>query len=211
MPDKQRFALDIETISTTEDPDFNTPEHWIPFAVVVGHLNDSRSEPEVEVIFREDSSIRAEARMLNETIDWIADRCDSKNRELLTYNGESYDIPILKHRAREIRSVEPGLNIVERLVLLLETATHTDLILKMKDRNGYWTSLDDALDEFDIDADSPEWMGRKVTGADMPSMGLELMSDRPNADLRRAVTRYAASDVGPFFELHDCLSQSMKS
>jgi hypothetical protein len=203
-----RVALDIETIQTVENPDFDDPSHWLPFAVVVGHLDDSMSEPEVEVIFREDSSIRAEARMLNETIDWIADRCSGSDRELLTYNGEGYDLPILKHRAREIRRVEPGFNVVERLVLLLETATHTDLILKVKEMNGHWTSLDDALDQHDIDADGPEWLGRKVTGADMPSMGLELMSDRPNDDLRRAVTRYAASDVGPLFELHDKLRRT---
>lgn len=204
----ERVALDIETIATTEEPDFNDPSHWLPFAVALGHQSEAMSEPEVEVIFRADDSIHAEARLLNETIDWIADRCSSNELELLTYNGQGYDIPILKHRAREIRGSNPGLNVVERLVLLLETSEHVDLILEMKEREGYWVALDDALDSHNISADDPEWLGKTVTGADMPSMGLELLSDRPNENLRRAVTRYASSDVGPLFELHDRLKEA---
>jgi len=203
-----RVALDIETIATTEDPDFNDPSHWIPFAVALGHHSGAMGEPDVNVIFRENNSIKAEARLLNDTIDWIADRCASNELELLTYNGESYDLPIMKHRAREIRSSNPGSNIVERLVLLLKTATHTDLILEMKEREGYWVSLDDALDQHDITADEPTWLGKPVTGADMPEMGLELLSDRPNADLREAVRQYASSDVGPLFELRDRLKKT---
>lgn len=94
----------------------------------------------------------------------------------------------------------------ERLNILLDTSTHVDLIEKMREREGDWVSLDDALEAYGIDADEPEWMGSKVTGADMPSMGLELLTDRNNTDLRETVRRYAASDVAPLFELHDRLS-----
>ncbi|MCU4971843.1 ribonuclease H-like domain-containing protein [Halobacteria archaeon AArc-m2/3/4] len=206
MPGEQTFALDIETISTCENPDFNDPAHWIPFAIAVGHQDESMREPEVEVIFREDSSIGAEARMLNDAFDWISSRSDGGDRVLLTYNGDSYDLPILKHRAYRVRQAEPGVNVVERLYLLLKGSYHVDLILDMKNQEGYWVSLDDALNMHSIDADEPEWMGKTVTGADMPEMGLELLSDRPNSNLREAVRRYAASDVGPLFELHAALT-----
>ena len=203
-----RFALDIETIPVVDDPDFDDPSHWIPFAVALGHRGADMTNPDVDVLFRTESSIEAEAQLMTDTIDWIADRSDGRDREILTYNGESYDIPIIKHRAGEIRNDEPGANICERLKLLLDSSVHVDLILEMREREGHWVSLDDALCQHSIETDDPEFMGDKVTGADMPSMGRELLANRPdgvNDDLRDAVYRYASSDVAPLFDLHDQL------
>lgn len=203
MPAPHRFAIDIETISTVDDPDFSDPEHWIPFCVAAGHLAPGDDEPEVEVLFRSDSSIAAERRLLDRTIDWIAERSESSEPlELVTYNGESYDIPILQHRAAEISGSNPGVGVRNRLDLLLYSAEHVDLMQHVVDRRGYHASLDDVLDDHGIECDKPEWLGDKVTGGDMPEFGLELLSDRPDDELRDAVRRYAASDVQPLFDLH---------
>lgn len=94
---------------------------------------------------------------------------------------------------------------VNRLYLLTQTSDHTDLILEMKEREGYWVSLDDALDMYGIDSDTPYWMDKPVEGSDMPSMGLELLSNTDNPRLRDVARRYAASDVEPLFELHEKL------
>ncbi|WP_408957550.1 ribonuclease H-like domain-containing protein [Natrinema sp. 74] len=206
MSHTQTFAIDIETISTVENPDFDDPEHWIPFCIALGHESESMSDPDVEVIFRGGSSIEEEARLFTDALDWIASRSDGSDRVLLTYNGDGYDFPILKHRACRVRQAEPAENVVDRLCLLLRSSRHIDLILRMKDREGYFVPLDDALDIHGIESDEPEWLGKPVTGADMPEMGLELLSDRPNDDLRRAVERYAASDVGPLFQLYEELT-----
>lgn len=204
-----RFAIDIETIPVEQNPDFNNPAHWTIFAVALGYTNESMREPDVQVIFREDFSTRSENRALNQSLDWIAERSTrGEERFLITYNGANYDIPILQERARRCRRCHPRDTVVERLFLLLESTDHVDLIQIMKSRKGYFVSLEDSLNEFCIQFDEPEWLGKKITGSDMPSMGLELLSDRPpgaNADLRRAVERYAASDVKPLFELDERL------
>lgn len=201
-----RVALDIETISTVSDPDFSEPSHWTPFAVAVGHSSPS-SPISIDVHFREDGSLRAEADLLHEVIDWAASRCNQEHRIVISYNGTSYDIPILRHRARVLDD-ELGENLTQRLYFLLDTATHHDLMEDMVEQNGYYVSLDDALSMYDIEAEEPEWNGEKVTGADMPNFGLELMGGYPddvNNDLREVTRRYAASDVEPLFELHSKL------
>lgn len=203
MPHNHRVALDIETIPLVNEPDFQNPEHWTVFAVALGH-SPPHGNHSVTVLFRDNPTLTAEGQLITDTIDWIADQTNS-GRTILTYNGLNYDIPILKHRASRIDTVDPGENIAERLNLLLDTSDHVDLIQSMKECEESWVSLDDALELHDIAADEPEWKGAKVTGADMPAMGLELLTDRPNSDLRETVRRYAASDVAPLIDLHDTL------
>ncbi|MCQ4335011.1 ribonuclease H-like domain-containing protein [Natronomonas sp. F2-12] len=204
MPHNHRIAIDIETIPLVNDPDFQNPEHWTVFAVALGHA-PPHGDTNVTVLFRNTPTLTAEGELINDTIDWIADRTDS-GRTILSYNGNNYDLPVLRHRASRIDDVDSGMSVSRRLALLLDTSNHVDLIQDMKDRKGDWVSLDDALEIHQITADEPEWMGSKVTGAEMPSMGIELLSDRPNTDLRRVVKRYAASDVDPLFELHEKLT-----
>jgi hypothetical protein len=199
---RDRIALDLETIPLVDNPDFETPAHWTVFAAALGHSDGDATE--VDVLFRDSHTYTSEAALINDAIDWIAERAGS-NRVILTYNGENYDLPVLKHRAERIDAAETGSNVSERLSLLLDTSQHVDLIEDMRDMTGDWVSLDDALESHDITADTPMWMGEKVAGADMPSMGLELLTERDNTDLREAVRRYAASDVEPLFELHESL------
>lgn len=200
-------AIDIETIPLEQDPDFNNPSDWTVFAVAIGH-SSPESDTVVDVLFRDSPHFNSERELIDRMIDWIAERTSGEARTLITYNGESYDLPILKHRAYVLDDENPESNLAERLYLLLETSLHTDLIQLMEDKKGYYVSLDDALEEFGIDADEPSWLGSTVTGADMPSMGLELISGRDNPELRETVRRYAASDVEPLFELHGELQQN---
>lgn len=200
-------ALDIETIPLEKDPDFNSPEDWSVFAVALGH-KEPGSDVVVDVLFRDSAHFEAERDLIERMIDWVADRTNGEARTLITYNGESYDFPILQHRAYVLDDESPNSNVEERLYLMLETSIHTDLIQLVKDKKGYYVSLEDSLEEFEIPYDEPEWLGSTVTGADMPSMGLELISGRANYELRETVRRYAASDVQPLFELHNELRQN---
>lgn len=208
MPHDHRVALDIETIPLVDNPDFQDPAHWTVFAVALGHAPPD-DDLSVTVLFRDGATLTAEGELITDTIDWVANQTAS-GRTILTYNGNKYDLPILEHRAARIDDVEPGENIGERLSLLLDTSTHTDLIEDMKEQEGEWISLDDALSSYGIGGDQPDWRKTKVTGADMPAMGLELLTDRPSIGLQEAVRRYAASDVAPLFKLHDAL-QTMSS
>jgi DNA polymerase elongation subunit (family B) len=195
------IALDIETIPLKQDPDFDSPKDWTIFAVALGHKAPG-SDVTVDVLFRDSPHFNAERELLNDVIDWVADRTNGEARTLITYNGDSYDFPILRHRAYVLDDESPDSNVAERLYMMLETSMHTDLIQLVKDQKGYYVSLDDTLAEHNIDADEPEWLGKPVEGSDMPSMGLELISGRANDELRETVYRYAASDVEPLFDLH---------
>lgn len=196
------FALDIETIPLVDDPTFDDPAHWTVFAVALGH-SPEQGERSVTVLFRDDHTLTSEGELINDAITWIADRTSTSTRKFLTYNGVNYDIPILKHRSARVEDVEPGVSICERLSLLLDMSDHVDLIQVMRNQTDEWVSLDDALEEHGIATDEPTWMGTTVSGSDMPRMGLELLTDRENADLREVVRRYAESDVAPLFELHE--------
>jgi hypothetical protein len=197
-----RVALDLETIPTVEDPSFADPAHWNPFCVALGHQPLSRSKPDVEVLFREDSTVAAEAQLLGDTLDWITSRVGDDEYVLLTYNGESYDLPILQECGQRYSVSPDRQNISKRLAQFLDSTVHVDIIQKMKVEHGYRMSLDDALDEYGIDAEEPIWQERPVTGADMPEMGAQLLNDEPTPELRTAVRRYASSDVEPLFKLH---------
>lgn len=198
-----RIALDIETIPLVDSPSFDNPDHWTIFAIATGFESARSTESDVEVFFREDSTLEAEADLINETIDWIAAKCDSDSRTLITYNGEGYDLPILRHRATILDDSVPGASITQRLFFLLNTSQHADLIQDVKEIEGYYRSLDDTLKKYNIDSDDPTWMDKEVTGEDMPSFGLELLSDEPNEELRDVTYRYAASDVKPLFKLYE--------
>jgi len=200
------IALDIETIPLETDPDFDDPSHWTVFAVALGHKAPD-SDLVVDVLFRDSVHFNAERDLINRMIDWVADRTNGEARTLITYNGDSYDFPILRHRTCVLDDEFPDSNVAERLCMMLETSMHTDLIQSMKDRKGYYVSLEDSLEEFDISYDEPEWLGSTVTGADMPSMGLEVISGRANPELRETVYSYAASDVKPLFQLHQSLNE----
>lgn len=196
-PGMPLIALDIETIHIVDNPDFSNPEHWIPFCVAVGFCDRSGSI-ETDVIFREDGTLDAERQLLLSVADWIEERVSRQGRVLLTYNGRAYDMPVLEHRARKC-------GVYDRLdgTVIDDTLRHTDLMEVMVDKHGSHVSLDAALNEFRIEVndDGAEWLGKELSGADMPDLGLELLSSDPDPELVEAVATYAKSDVEPLFEL----------
>ncbi|MFP9192773.1 ribonuclease H-like domain-containing protein [Natrialbaceae archaeon A-CW1-1] len=202
-----RLALDIETVPTVTDPSFDDPSDWKPFCLTVGYQSGCGESVETEVLLRQGSTFRYERLMFDDFFDWVCDRHDTSNRiELVTYNGQNYDIPILKDRAYKIAG-ELDSDTIDRLYLLLQACDHADLILDLKANLGYFCSLDDALAMHNIEADAPMWNGSKVTGKDMLSMGEKIMQGKASDELIEAVRRYAASDVRPLFNLHDKIKQ----
>ncbi|WIV66568.1 ribonuclease H-like domain-containing protein [Natrialbaceae archaeon AArc-T1-2] len=202
-----RLALDIETVPLVSDPAFDDPSDWKPFCITVGYQPARGETVETEVLFRQGATFRYEQLMFDDFFDWVTARHDTSERvELVTYNGDSYDIPILKDRAYKVTG-ELDSDTIDRLYLLLQACDHVDLILDLKADLGYYCSLDDALAMHNIEADAPTWNGEKVTGKHMLDMGEKIMNGSAPDELIEAVRRYAASDVEPLFELHDKIEQ----
>jgi len=82
------IAIDIETISLNDDPDFEDTSDWELLAVGVGYQPDPRGHIESEVLFREGGwDTKYTADLLQRVRDW----CKDKNATVVTYNGNRFD------------------------------------------------------------------------------------------------------------------------
>lgn len=190
-------ALDLETVPLVDEPGFQNPEHWEIFAVALAHRSNPGATIEASVKIRERAGTDFERRLLSEMCGWIELRDPDR---LITYNGENYDIPILRERSGG------------RTESLINQTPHEDVYNHVRDKasEGESCSLDAALDRHDIEAPDVEFEGEKIDGADMPRFARALWSDLVSGDRREEVLRvvewYAASDVRPLIELYDRLT-----
>ncbi|ELY46673.1 ribonuclease H-like domain-containing protein [Natronorubrum sulfidifaciens] len=203
MSQEQRFALDIETIPTCDNPDFGDPSNWSPFAVVLAH--EWGDTADVSVLFRNGDSLESEARLYTRSLNWVATRLAAESVGILTYNGAEYDLPILRHRC-ETLDRELGTSLFERLESLEQRAEHIDLLQMVIAHQGHRMSIDDVLAMLMIDYDVPRWPdGRKVSGEDMLDIGPRIIAQDIDPDVLNAARRYATSDVAPLFDVYDAL------
>lgn len=194
-------AVDIECIPLVSDPDyeFQDPTHWSTFCIPVAHHDDESDSVESAVLVREGATLRDEMQLLEEFVEWVRARSPTT---LITYNGSSYDLPILKHRASTVAHEVPGDHSVGMDVeILCKALDHRDLFTEVKADAGYNVPLESALEFHDINTVETKLNGREITGADMPRLGLRILSGRASENEIRAVNRYAESDVAPLFEL----------
>jgi hypothetical protein len=200
-------ALDIKAINLVEqsDLDFQNSEHWTVFAVSLGHRSEETTDIVTTVLFRQGPSPCDELDLILRTAEWI---CERKPAEIITYNGEQYDIPILKHRGSISSHECPGSH-QAGLSLLFDAVTHTDLFSTLKKENGdEKVSLDDALANHGINAPEVRLNGEYVTGGDMPRLGMRILNGEASTEEYQAVVTYAESDVEPLFALHDSVSET---
>lgn len=82
------LAVDIETISLTDDPDFEDTSDWELLAVGLGYQPDPGADIESEVLFREgERGIEATSDLLERVREW----CSDKKATTVTFNGERFD------------------------------------------------------------------------------------------------------------------------
>lgn len=199
-------AIDIECVNVVPDPDFEftEPSHWTLFCIPVAFHDRNGDAVESTVLMRDGPTLRDELDLIREFVQWVRDR---RPESLVTYNGGSFDLPILMHRARLCAREIPGHHSADLdLEIVFEALEHRDLFQAVKRDAGYNVPLESALSYHDID-DGGETMlnGREITGADMPDLGLRILSGKASEEEIRVVEQYAASDVAPLFELSDCL------
>lgn len=197
-------AVDIECINLVPAPDlrFDDPTHWTLFCIPIGYRAPDGTV-ETDVLFRPGASLCEERDLIDRMLEWIRDR---KPTELLTYNGEFYDEPILRYRARvSTRECRGHHDTNDNLELVLDALTHVDLFQVVKEQAGFNVPLESALKYHEI-PDEPTYLdGEEISGADMPDLGLRILSGDVSKDEVRAVREYAESDVEPLFELADAV------
>lgn len=203
------LALDIETMPTVEDPDFDDPSHWRVLGIALGARAEN-TDPQSTVLLRRSDTKWSEYMLIERAIEWLQSR---HAWTICTYNGQSYDIPILRHRARETMPIhmEFETSAPSRLDRALDAATHRDLFCEVRNRrpeNARWLSLEDACHEYDIDISSTRYEREIVTGADIPRIGAKILDVTTDSkEEEQALRDYASEDVRPLLELADALDE----
>lgn len=197
------IAIDIECINLVVEPDlrFDDPSHWTLFCVPIGYRNNG--DIETDVLFRRGSSLCDERRLIDRVLEWIRSRRPAR---IMTYNGESYDLPILRHRStvttRECRGHH---DTHDNFELVFDAIPHVDVFNAVKDDAGFNVPLESALSYHDITVTETYLAGEEIGGGDMPELGLKILSGTNTYEEIQAVQKYAESDVRPLFELADAV------
>ena len=200
------LALDIEAVNKTDPPDFSDGTDWRTFAIALSHRKDAQSDPETVVFIRRSDSEHALRKLLCAAANWIDGRiCDT----IITFNGTSFDMPILKHHIEEIEATHPDLAAFVRSALSI---SHRDLFDDVKAglaEHERWPSLEAALRSRGIESPTTRLDETVIDGSLMPAIGSRVLD--PDVSLgeheERALRKYAASDVEPLFELACCLDR----
>ena len=199
-------AVDIECINLVPEPDleFSSPDHWSLFCIPLGYKHPN-GDIKTDVLFRRGSSMCDERQLIDDLNAWIRDR---RPREILTYNGEHYDLPILRHRAKVTTRECRGAHTTHSdLDLILNETEHTDLFKVVKEDAGYNVPLDSALSYHDITTELTYLNGEEIDGSSMPDIGVRVLSGQATEAEIKAVREYAESDVEPLFALQSCVSE----
>lgn len=196
------LAIDIETMPTVDDPDFDDPSHWRVFAIALGSVSNS-TELQTTVMVRKSDTQWAEYILISRAIEWLQAR---GGWTLVTYNGSSFDFPILRHRARAtMPQVKVDTSALSRLERALDAAVHRDLFVELRERRGErakWLSLEEACHKHDIAVSSARHNRTVVTGEDMPRLGARILDvSLDSSEAEQAVREYASEDVRPLLEL----------
>ena len=225
-----QLAIDIETVSphlpASQKPDFENPNDFELLCVGTGYRPSPESDVEVAVHFRAGTSPESEAEVIGSAIQWCLDREAST---LITYNGDGFDFPIMRGRARRAGDAcgQAGRlrSIFERLDAAVE---HDDIKRECWEAFGEYTTLEDSFvaagvdvtpafwNDYDhgIDPDSfriPRYQGkREVTSFDIAQFGERYLTavrdgdeSRDVQELRAMIDAYTRGDVEPLFELAD--------
>ena len=208
----RQTALDIECSPLTDEPQFNdTAGNWDTFAVGLSHKRDDETPPDTTVLVRRDGTERGLRKLLVATANWLRER--APHDALLTFNGTTFDLPILEGHIESIEEQDQQLADHVRGALDI---SHRDLFEECKARRGpneKWPSLAEALATRGIDSATAKLDGDIVEGSLMPAIGTRILDPEKTlgAHERSALKKYAASDVDPLHELADCLDRERHS
>ena len=143
-----RLALDIETISPTlgpdEYPDFDDPADFELLATALAYEPPSSENEDTKevVLWREGTDATSEVSHLRSLVEVIQATVPS---EIVTYNGDRFDLKILKGRA-EIAASNIGATAVPvQMKRVLNQCNHLDLKYSAWETYGDYTSLEDVM------------------------------------------------------------------
>lgn len=232
MKENHRVAIDIETVSPNhkywEKPDFRDPNDFELLAVALAYQQSPGSDIQTQVFMRDGWGPDSELALIYDTVTQLE---AAEAETYLTYNGEAFDFPHLRGRAR-IAAEDAGTDgaLAERIDRILSAGTSDDLKHDAWRAFGKYTTLEDTCAHMRVSQETPDWQeyahglnaddfrvdrdkGNKLlTGADVAQFGEHYLDwcdgdsadEKRRSELEELLRVYAVSDVVPLFELADC-------
>lgn len=224
------LAIDIETISMTDDPDFEDTSDWELLAVGLGYQPEPDADIESEVLFREGGwGIEATGDLLERVRGWYSD----KKATTVTFNGERFDKTHLwnwsKKAARNggnsLLQVQYEILFRDHIDLKPKAKRHCDKWPESRRHASYetvceWEGIDvpeTRFDDYDIEIreqtpiDEPIVKGRHLgehLGARYVQHYTQSTTDSKEfEELKRLIYEYTESDIRPLVRLARVLSQ----
>jgi hypothetical protein len=215
----RQTAIDIECAPRTDPPDFDdSAGNWETFAVALSQRTAASSMPETETFVRPDGSDRGLCKLLGSVANWLHEH--RPHDALLSFNGgeldpdsDGFDLPILDdHIDTELKACDPEL--AEYVGEALDIPSR-DLMAEIADAqpdSEKWPSLSEALTSRGLAQAPARLDGVALEGADMPTLGEQILSGEGlSAQEDRALREYASSDVVPLHALADALDRERRS
>lgn len=220
-----RLGLDIETISPTlaDDayPDFDDPGDFELLATAVVY-EPPAGEPVEDVRWRDGIDAESEAAHAIAVADLI-EAVDPA--QVVTYNGDRFDMPILRGRARVASERLGEQTAATRMAGALDGRDHLDLKHAAWDRYGRYSSLEDVLEANDLpvrrtlltDYDHGHDLAYRspadpayIQSSDIPAIGeaylRTIAGEADNVDVavtREMLAEYALGDIEHLLTLAD--------
>lgn len=224
-------AIDIETVSPNheywEKPNFRDSHDFELLAVAFAYQQSPGSKIQNQVFLRNGWGPDSELALIYEIVSQLE---AAEAETYLTYNGEDFDFPQLRGRAR-IAAEDAGADgaLAERINNVLSAAKSDDLKHDVWNAFGKYTALEDACTYIRVPHKPPNWReyahglnaddyridrdkgNPLLTGADVAQFGEHYLDwydgDGGDADrlaaLEELLRTYAVSDVVPLFVLAD--------
>lgn len=206
-------AVDIETISTVSERelDLENSDHIELLCIGVGYTPKLGNPGHSEVLFRQGSSVEAEANLLERFRDYVESRDPD---QLLMFKGD-FDRTHLRGRARRVNSSDLEERVSEILDEheIINLDPPGSLEENIEDPvETHWDIYHHTLTPADWRAENPRYSGDlddpKVTNKDISDFGkryLELYDEgqdtREYRALRELIRHYTESDIDPLFRL----------
>lgn len=227
-----RVAIDIETVSPNheywEKPDFRDPRDFELLAVALAYQQGTGSDIQTQVYLRDGWGPDSELALIYETVTQL----EAAEAEIyLTYNGEEFDFPQLRGRAR-LAAEDAGTDgaLAERIDHALSVGESDDLKHDAWKAFGKYTTLEDTCAHMRVSQETPTWReydhgldaedyrvdrdkgNSLLTGADVAQFGEYYLDwydgdggdEKRHSELEELLRVYAVSDVVPLFELAGC-------
>ncbi|MCU4743180.1 hypothetical protein [Natronoglomus mannanivorans] len=200
MSSTAKLALDIETVDGAipdgESFDAADSTHVELFCVCVGFQSEPGAAVDHEVFFRRGWGPAAELDVLERTVDWLEAR---PSETLLTYNGDAFDLPHLRGRARiAAESLGDRADLAHRVERVVDGFDSVDLFPDARDAyeavHGEWPSFEDACRACDVGVTQTELEAFDVHGV------VDFPAHRPTADAMKP--HFIGSDVPVVGEIY---------